>query len=154
MWDEYVQTYHPAWSECPEDEDTQRRVGEMEGITVGAARMTSMPPTLDIGIRNFLHSEVLQVVAGHLVSTEVVFTGTFEMVETIRFSDHPSSGTFVELSAWCNTAPFSEARAAQLQRNLGRIQQGYLQRAQSWTPGTGHRPNILKPEPEDLRFWA
>lgn len=114
--------------------------------------MSVLGPTDDNGIPNILYAEVRQVVAGQSVTHECIFTNTFEVTETIQFADHPSSGTLVKLTAWCNTAPMTEMRAERLQRNLQRIQDGYLSRAQTWSEGIGYRANMIQPELEDIQY--
>lgn len=150
VWEEYAQVYHPAWSDHPEGEGLANRVGEALGMQVGAAFVSLMPPTHGTGIRNIAYFEVKQVEPGHAVTTESIVTGALESAETIRFMDHSDGGTFVELSSWVNTVPMTENRAARLRYNLERIQRGFLARAQTWSPGTPHRPNTIAPEPEDL----
>jgi hypothetical protein len=150
VWEEYAQVHHPAWCDHPEGEGLARRVGEAVGMQVGAASVSLVPPMRGTGIRNMAYFEVKQVEPGHAVSTESIVTGVLEAVETIRFMDHSDGGTLVELSSWVNTVPLTENRAERLRYNLERIQRGFLARAQTWTPGIPHRPNIVAPEPEDF----
>jgi hypothetical protein len=152
VWDEYEQLDHPAWSDCVASENPQRRVGHVEGLAVGAALMSEMPPVDGNGICRFLYSEVRQVIAGASVTCEIVFSSTYEITETIRFIDHPSSGTLVEVTAWCNTAPLTEAHAEQLQHNVQQIQRAYLDRAMTWSPGVGYRGSLIRSEPGGFRY--
>ncbi len=151
MWNEYASLGHPAWAEHPLGTGPQRPVGERRGMALGAATMTVMPPAGDSGIRGLSSSEISELVDGHLVSHTVIMTGAWESKATIRFLDHPSGGTLVDLTYWVDTVPMTQKRADRLQYNLRRIQEGFLARAQGWRPGIPHKPNVIEPKPEDLR---
>lgn len=150
VWEEYAQVHHPAWCDHPEGAGSVRRVGGTEGVNVGAAFVSLLPPTDWSGIRNIVYFEVKMVEPGQAVTTESLVTGAFEATETIRFLDHSDRGTLVELSSWVDTVPLTENQAARLRYNLERLQRAFLARAQTWSPGIPHRPNIIPPEPEDM----
>ena len=150
VWSEIAQLDHPAWSDHPSGEGPGKPVGEDRGLVVGAAHVSVIPPVGATGVRGVLYTEIKDVEPGHLVATESVVTGAFKQAETVRLLEHPDGGTLVEVSAWVNTVPITEARADRLQHNLQRIQSGYLERARSWNPQSGYRPNVISPEADDL----
>lgn len=150
IWDEYAQLHHPAWSDHPEGQGPSKPVGHLLGLTVGAATVTVLPTTGAQGIPGMSYSEVIAVVPGYSTEVKTIITGAFQSTETIRLLDHPEGGTHAQITFWVDTVPATQARAARLQHNLHRIQQGYLHRARNWRPGTPHRPNVIAPEPEDL----
>lgn len=152
VWDELAQLHHPAWSEHPEGEGTSLRAGSVTGLSVGAAQVALLPPGNNHGVRGIIYTEVKLVEPGYVVTTHSIVTGAFEQTETIRLVDHPNGGTLADCSSWFDTVPITEVRAVRLQHNLRRIQSGFLARAQDWTLGTAHRPNIICAEPEDLPY--
>lgn len=112
--------------------------------------MNKVPAGAD-GVRAIRYSRVTEVHPGYSVASETIWTGAFELRETIQFLDHPSGGTHVNLVYWVDTAPITPTRAQQLQYNLSRLPRGFLGRATAWHPGTPHKPNTIAPEAEDLR---
>ncbi|MBA2954623.1 hypothetical protein GON03_09820 [Nocardioides sp. MAH-18] len=152
VWDGLTHPGHPAWNDYPSGQGSLKVVGTCTPLEVGFAQMALVPASSADGVRGVLYTEITAIEPGYMLATNTIATGAFEQTETIRLLDHPDGGAIVDCLAWVNTVAMTQARARRLQHNLGRLQVGYLRRAQNWTSQTGHRPNILSPEADDLPY--